>query len=312
MPPPAKDQAKKVAKKLLKSAHQREVELATSLPEFQAEMLVDSDAEEGRDLEAPLLESVCLLEGQTGLITLTNFDLAKFEELRHMIKDHVTTKWNNGRGRKTSHKGKDVFMMSLSVLRWGKPWDVVAQSYNMAAPVLKKLVTGFIDVIEAHLFNALVKSVALDWPMDRLKAGRKTFKSFPSVFYAVDVRFQQTNCPSGNHIESKPFFSGKHNLYSVKTKVVVNSVGLAVHCSKFCKGSVADKTILMDHLQTHLTLCRKTENGRLIEDNGPQRDLYPNHWSMIVDKEYQGIQESCCVVLPKKTKKWNSDASREA
>ena len=300
MPISEEERRRNAAMKLLGTAHQRATELATSLPKYNESMEQDSDAEEGKDVEAPILESMYLVEGQAGLVTLTNFLSDKFEELWVMIKTHVEANWNVGRGRKSPHKPKDVFMMALSVLKRGKPWDVVAQSYNMAAPVFEKLVGGFVEVVSGYLYALLVETVPKDWPMERMKADGKVFENFPCVLYAVDVQFQQTNHPSGNHLESKPFFSGKHNLYGVKTEVAVNSVGLVVHSTKYKKGSVADKTILMEHLQTHLTLCKKTTNGRLLEDNGPQVEKYPNYWSMIADKGYQGIQEACRIVLPKK------------
>ena len=121
----------------------------------------------------------------------------------------------------------------------------------MATPVFEKLVSEFVEIVVPHLYNLLVKTVPLQWPMEKLKAKGKLFESFTSVFYAVDVQFQQTNCLSGNHLESKPFFSGKHSLYGVKTKVGINSVGLALHSAGYKKGSVANKTILLKNLQIH-------------------------------------------------------------
>ena len=299
MPLTAEQKRQNAAAKLLSTAHMREAELATFLLEFDKSMDT-SDGEKGMDVEAPILKSVYLLEGQAGLVTLTNFTSDEFEELWGLMRDHVGANWNVGRGRKTVQKPKDVLMMMLSVLKRGKPWDVVAQSYNMAAPAFKKLVSGFIEVILGYLFNLLVDTVPQEWSMDRLKKENKQFKNFPCVFYTVDVRFQQANHLSGSHSKAKPYFSGKHKLYGVITKVGVNLVGLAVHCTKHKKGSVVDKSILLEHLETHLSLCCKSAIERSIEDNGPFRNHHPNHWSMIADKGYQGIKESCCMVLSKK------------
>ena len=76
----------------------------------------------------------------------------------------------------------------------------------MFAPMYKKLIIKFIDVLSKHLFTLFVSSVPQDWPVEHLQIEEKLFVSNPLAFYTVDVQFQQTNYPSGNHIKSKPFF----------------------------------------------------------------------------------------------------------
>src|SRR5688572_6854317 len=144
--------------------------------------------------------------------------------------------------------------MVLLTLKRGEPWDVMAQSHGMTPPVFEKLIVGFVEVIGEYLYDLYVDSVPAEWPMERLLAERKQFEFHPTSYYAVDVRFQPTNRPSGNHLESKPFFSGKHNLYGVKTEVSVTPVGLAVNLSRAAKGSVSDKTMMVDNLATHRRL----------------------------------------------------------
>ena len=190
--------------------------------------------------------------------------------------------------------------MALSVLKCGEPWDIMAQSYGMSAHMFEKLVSGFMEVITDHLLTLLVKSVSKDWPMERLKTDGKEFKSNPTAYYALDVRFQPTNCPSSNHLESKLFFSGRHHLYGLKTKVAVFSVGLAIHVSKASKGSVADKVIMMDHLEIHKELTSKMTHAMTLEDTGLSREEYPVHWAIIANKGYQGAQENCRMILPNK------------
>ena len=80
MPLSEQEKHRNTARKLLSTAHQQEAELATSLPEFHKDMEPNSE-EEGKDMQAPILESVYLLEGQQGLIMLTNFTSDKFKEL---------------------------------------------------------------------------------------------------------------------------------------------------------------------------------------------------------------------------------------
>ena len=49
-----------------------------------------------------------------------------------------------------------------------------------------------------------------------------------------------------------------------------------------------------------------------LDDNGPNKQEYPTEWAKIANKGYQGIQENCRIVLPKKkAKKWKPFSSRE-
>ena len=188
-----KEKAKMATKKLLNTAHQREVKLATSLPPYNEQMkeLVSGEIE-NKGIDSPLMEQFYLLEGQQGLLTLTNFTSQEIDELWNTIEDHVQAHWNIGRGYKHPQKPKDVFLMALSVLKQGEPWDIVAQSYKMMTAVFEKLVSGFIKVITDHLYNSLVSSVAEKWPMERLKTEGKHFENHPHCYYAVDIHFHQT------------------------------------------------------------------------------------------------------------------------
>ena len=155
-------------------------------------------------------------------------------------------------------------------------------------------------MIHEHLYSLLVTSVSTKWPMDRLKTKEKQFEYHPYAYYANDVQLQHTNRPSGNHIKSKPFFLGKHSLYGVKSKVSVTSVGLAIHLSKIAKGSVADKQIMLDNIDQHRQLTKKSANSMQLPDDGPFHEQYPRNWAIIMDKGYQGMLDSCRAVTPKK------------
>ena len=159
------------------------------------------------------------------------------------------------------------------------------------SPKFEKMIGKFMDMIGNHLYILFVASMANQFPMECLKAEGRLFKHHPSAFYALNVHFQQTNKPTENHAKSELFFSGKHHLYGVKAEVAVNPVGLAMHVSGTAKGSVANKKIATDNLNTHKKLSKKSIGGLLVEDEGRLREIYPNHWAIILDKGYQGQLE---------------------
>lgn len=59
----------------------------------------------------------------------------------------------------------------------------------------------------------------------------KTFMNFKYALYATDAMSQHINRKSGNHEESKKYYSGKHKLYGYGVEVSVVPNGFAIHCS---------------------------------------------------------------------------------
>lgn len=58
------------------------------------------------------------------------------------------------------------------------------------------MITRFAKYIQDHLYLLFVVLVPTKWLMERMKVKARQFENFPSVFYAVNVRFQQSNHPS--------------------------------------------------------------------------------------------------------------------
>lgn len=292
----------RTAQQILDAAHQRQVEIETALPAYNSDM-EDYNSDDEVDSEAPLLEAIYLTEGNTGLVTTTNFTATELDELWGHVSTPALSRWNVGRGRKVSHKAKDVMMMALSVLKRGEPWDVLALSFGSSSSVFEKMISNYVDAITDYIYNTFVSQVAKTMSMQRLSADNRIFRHFPVARYATDVRFQETNRPSGNHSESKPFFSGKHGLYGIKTEVSVLPIGLAVDMSVPCKGSVSDKIIMQERVSVHVKLTKKMTDEMVINDNEVLKEQYPNSWCILADKGYQGMAELVRCITPQKKPK---------
>lgn len=134
----AKDAAIAATKTLLKTAHVQEAELKTVLPAYKSNFEEDMVSDKEKDVDAPILEAVYLLEGQEGLKTLTNFTSEDLDKLWSKLQDHVQANWNVGHGWKVSHKPKDVMVMLLATLKRGESWDSLVQSFQMSIPDFEK------------------------------------------------------------------------------------------------------------------------------------------------------------------------------
>ena len=129
--------------------------------------------------------------------------------------------------------------------------------------------------------------------------GRR-FENYPSALYATDVKFQQANRPTGTFSDAKAYFSAKHGLYGFKFECSVSAAGRAVFITRHYPGSKADVSIFEDHAATHTSMLLKTEAEGQVQDHCEGAVRYPALWAVLVDKGYQGIQNSVRSIQPKK------------
>ncbi|RHY74715.1 hypothetical protein DYB34_013762 [Aphanomyces astaci] len=122
------------------------------------------------------------------------------------------------------------------------------------------------------------------------------FKNLPAARYAMDVTFQQTNVPTGAYEEKKLYYSGKHSLYGHEVEVSLVLNGFAIDCTKFYKGSMLDKTIFNENIDSHLPNLAKRTGETTLEAS----ELGMEQCAVLTDKGYQGIQHNVRVVLPLK------------
>ena len=87
--------------------------------------------------------------------------------------------------------------------------------------------------------------------MDRLIRKENTFDNHKHALYATDVTFQVKNRPSGNHEESKLYFSKKHGLYGYKIEYSVLPNGFAICSTEHHPGHKHDLEIFRDNTSFH-------------------------------------------------------------
>ena len=109
--------------------------------------------------------------------------------------------------------GKD-FLLAISVVKMGGSWDEMALPWKIKPPTFQTMIVKFINIVSSYLYSKTV-SVYQEmngWMKRSIESGT-AFAHYPHALYATDVRFQMANRPSGNHQESKFYFSKKHGLY---------------------------------------------------------------------------------------------------
>lgn len=259
---------------------------------------VDSDEENGSD--SPYLDAFIERGGSAAVMEMTNQSANEFQTLWSSISGTVLSNYNVGRGRKSSITGKDSLFMTLTVLKAGGQWDVLAKLFGMKGPTFERHILNFIAIIHRELYSKYVEKLEQDWTMQKLAECGHQFEHHPSARYATDVTFQHSNRPGGNLQEAKKDFSGKHHLYGKKVEVSVLPNGLALGCTKHFPGATSDIDIFMSNKDWHLQQVRKTRDERRERDNDTLSSRYPRLWAILCDKGYQGLANILRAIHPKK------------
>lgn len=90
-----------------------------------------------------------------------------------------------------------------------------------------------------------IRSSALQIVKDGRSYGDKyQFEYHLCASYTMDVRFQQGTILSGSHDDVKSWYSKKHEMHWLKTKVSVSPSGICINTTDHDKESVADISIL--------------------------------------------------------------------
>ena len=108
---------------------------------------------------------------------MTNFALNEILSIWNNVADHVRLNYNTGRGSKSPIHGKDLFFMTLTVLKRGGKWDMMAYLFEMKAPTFEKRVTGMVKILSSYAYGKFVTYFERRYSMTKLISEKKTFKT---------------------------------------------------------------------------------------------------------------------------------------
>ena len=98
-----------------------------------------------------------------------------------------------------------------------------------------------------------------------------SMEPFNDCTLIVDATVQEIPRPSGTFDEVKQWYSGKHGMYCLKSQIVINRMGLAVHIVTSVPGSTHDLSILRDSLgaiDEYLSRFKEDVDGKILADKG--------------------------------------------
>lgn len=277
---------------------QRAQEDEDNLEESSLLYLAASQAvEEGvSDSDSPVIDSYMQHGGNKTMTSMTNFTVTEFDNVWSTVEDVMVPAWTLGRGRRSRVTPKDAFFMALAVLKHYDTWEKHALDFGMKAPTFEKLMQKVYTITEPVLFAKYVKEVTMHEQVEK----QKQFRNYPYALYATDVKFQPAYRPSGRFSEQKRYFSGKHKQYGFKLECSVAYPGRAIDLSDHQPGSVSDLTMFLDRQDIHRAMLQKTAGDAAIPDRGERSEQFDDSWAVLVDKGYQGAQDTIRTIQPKR------------
>ena len=147
-----------------------------------------------------------------------------------------------GRGRKPNVSSKDTLLLLLHYLRRYPKFDSLGQGTGFSVSTLERLFNRAIPAASEWFFQKFVTNYAVngDLPTD---------PNVPGVGYIVDATVQRINAPSGTFEEKKQFYSGKHGFYCLKSQVITDMKGVALHVVTNIDGAVHDLEVFKESIQ---------------------------------------------------------------
>jgi hypothetical protein len=253
--------------------------------------VADDDGDLDDDSDSPIFDSYYEQGGSEAIRTMTNLTVTEFHLLYALVEPALSAAWNTRRGRRST-----TAEMMLSVLKHYSTWDKHAVDFGYKGPTFEKMIHRVIDVVS----NMLIAELIVPVTMASQRANNALFRNYPYAMYATDVKFQPSLCASGRFEEVKRYFSGKHGLYGYKIEVSVAPPGAAVFWTAHAPCSVSDLTMMINHIDDHVRMLRKSDNELLLTDHGEESHRYGESWAVLYDKGYQGAASAVRAIHPKR------------
>jgi hypothetical protein len=191
--------------------------------------------------------------------TMCGFSERNFPTLYEVLERLLT---KPKRRRKIATGPIDGFLLFLHWLRTTAPIDSIAGAFHLRPVTLYKTLKKIAMEIHGQLTERFIATSS----HDRWTTGEK----FSDCGLIVDATVQQRGRPAGESAEAKLFFSGKHHIYCLKSQVVTNREGIAIHVVAGVTGSVHDMRLFKDH-QHHLSaliMLHEGERTKILVDKG--------------------------------------------
>lgn len=216
------------------------------------------------------------------MILLTNFQIVEFKYLYSICGDEIEKGiWSNN-----LVSGRTRLLLCLISAKYNLPFKLISNQFNISRSYASEIIWETIRKISKVLSNHFIKWIGIN---EMTQRGIR-YQNYPLVLGSLDATVQACQVP---RTKRRKFLSGKHRLICVKSEVLVNPMGSAIHVFSHEMGSVHD-----------LQIARKSGLvEKMINENNSIRYTFPNQFpQLFADKGYIGINQQIpgAIVMCKK------------
>jgi hypothetical protein len=190
---------------------------------------------------------------------ITGFSVPEFGKLYDLVETELDVL---KRGRARIIGPLDSLLLFLHWLRTANAADRIASAFSLKGTTLASQLHKVAQAIHRPLVEEYITAIAAE-PL-------RESASFPRCGLIVDATVQKRGRPVGEFADAKKYFSGKHWIYCLKSQVITNRAGLALHIVAGVPGSVHDFKIFKDNSEGLAEYIRQHhgEATKILADKG--------------------------------------------
>lgn len=170
----------------------------------------------------------------------------------------------SGKGRRIRLKPIDFIVILLHYLRCYPSFERGAFLFNLKTSTYEKYVKTAYEAVRDLYYQNFVVNPAEHFELP-------VSDEFPEASYVVDATVQKIYTPLGPFLNAKPYFSGKHYCYCLKSQVICDAKGAALHVVAGIPGATHDLAIFRDNMESFQNSIVKvhTNSGpKILADKG--------------------------------------------
>lgn len=195
--------------------------------------------------------------------SFTGFSVVEFEKLHDIVHDVLE---HHGKGRNSKFGSKDLLFLLLYYFRRYPRYETLRSIFHIPESTFKGLLNNYIpkllECLQNKFITELIQNIEIQ-PDDY----------FTECCYIVDATVQPIDIPQCSFETKKPWFSGKHGIYGLKSQVITTLKGIALHITTGIQAGVHDKAVFdssLEDFNQKVIQFHADKPGKILGDKGYQ------------------------------------------
>ena len=195
--------------------------------------------------------------------SFVGYTVPEFEILHGIVLSCMN---QQGRGRRSKLGSKDILFLMIYYIRRYPLYETIRRIFHIPSSTFKEMLDKYIPLLATFLEQKFITELSQNCQIT-------SNDDFENCGYIVDATVQEIEIPKSSFESKSPYWSGKHQVYGIKSQAIVTFQGVAVHIATGIKAGIHDKAVFdqsyEDFKQKVLSYHQK-EPQKIIGDKGYQ------------------------------------------